>query len=110
MAWYLDAPWDRIVIGITLAALAVFLFWLHLGAYERIYFPARAVGQAALKTGYWVACYGLSFGAVYYGVSQFVSPGWLRYLVGGVIWWAVSNILPELVWKPLSRIIDNLLD
>ena len=32
-----------------------------------------------------------------------------RYLVGGVIWWAISNILHELVWKPLSRVIDNLL-
>lgn len=110
MAWYLDAPWDRIVIGITLAALAVFLFWLHLGAYERIYFPSRAVSQAAVKTAYWVACYGLTFGAVFWGVSQFLPAGRTRYMVGVAVWWLVSNVLSELVWKPLSRTIDNLLD
>lgn len=52
MIWYLDAPWDRILIGAILVALAVFIFWQHLVAYERIYFPARAVRQAALKTAY----------------------------------------------------------
>jgi len=31
MVWYLNAPWDRIIIGITLVVLAVFLFWQHLG-------------------------------------------------------------------------------
>ncbi len=109
MVWYLNAPWDRIIIGITLVVLAVFLFWQHLVAYERIYFPARAVGLAAVKTVYWLACYSLSFGAVYVGVSRFMAPGGLRYLVGGVIWWAVSNILNVLVWKPVSRAIDKLL-
>lgn len=109
MVWYLNVPWDRIVIGVTLAVLAIFLFWQHLGAYERIYFPSRAVGQAALKTVYWVACYGLSFGAVYYGVSRFMAPGGFRYLVGAALWWVVSSILSELVWKPLSRVIDKLL-
>lgn len=110
MVWYLDVPWDRIVIGITLVVLAVFVFWQHLGAYERRYFPARAVGQAALKTAYWVTCYGVSFGAVYFGVSRLMQPGHHRYLVGAAIWWVVSSVLNELVWKPLSSIIDNLLD
>ena len=109
MVWYLNAPWDRIIIGITMVVLAVFLFWQHLGLYERIYFPSRAVGLAAVKTAYWLACYTLSFGAVYLGVSHFMAPGGLRYLVGGAIWWAVSNILNELVWKPVSRAIDKLL-
>ena len=62
-----------------------------------------------MKTAYWLACYASSFGAVYCGVSQFMAPGGLRYLVGGVIWWAVSSILNELVWKPVSRAIDKLL-
>ncbi len=109
MVWYLDVPWDRIVVGVTLVVLAVFVFRQHLEAYERRYYPSRAVGQAALKTVYWVACYGLAFSAVYYGVSRFMAPGNLRYLVGGIIWWAISSILNELVWKPLSRVIDNLL-
>lgn len=109
MVWYLTAPWDLIVIGIVLVVLAGFQFWQHLDTYEHIYFPSRAVGQAALKTAYWVACYGLSFGAVYYGVSHFMSPGWLRYLVGAVTWWLVASILNALVWKPLSRLIDKLL-
>jgi hypothetical protein len=110
MVWYLGVPWDRIVIGVTLVVIAAFVFWQHLGAYERKYFPSRAVGQAALKTVYWVACYGLSFGAVYYGVSRFMLPDNLRYLVGAAIWWAVSSILNELAWAPLSRIVDRLLD
>lgn len=110
MVWYLGVPWDRIIIGATLVVLAVFVFRQHLAAYERRYFPGRAVGQAALKTVYWVACYGLTFGAVYYGVSRFMEPGGLRYLVGAAIWWAVSSILAALVWKPLSEIIDRLLD
>jgi hypothetical protein len=110
MVWYLSVPWDRIVIGVTLAGLAVFLFWRHLAAYERLYFPSRAVGQAALKTVYWLLCYGLSFGAVYWGVSRFMAPGALRYLVGSALWWAASSLLNELVWKPLSHMIDKLLD
>jgi hypothetical protein len=109
MVWYLSAPWDRIVIGITLVVLAAFLFWQHLGIYERIYFPSRAVWQAAVKTAYWLVCYAVSFGAVYYGVSHFMAPGGLRYLVGAAIWWAVSSILNEVVWKPVSRAIDKLL-
>jgi hypothetical protein len=109
MVWYLDVPWDRIVFGVTLAALGIFLFWRHLGAYERRYYPSRAVGQAALKTVYWVACYGLTFGAVYTGVSHFMAPGELRYLVGAASLWAVASILNALVWEPLSRMIDNLL-
>ena len=90
MVWYLSAPWDRIIIGITLVVLAVFLFWQHLVAYERIYFPARAVGLAEVKTVYWLACYSLSFGAVYVGVSRFMAPGGCPLpgrgcdLVGGV--------------------------
>lgn len=108
MVWYLNVPWDRILIGATLVGLAVFVFWQHLVAYERIYFPVRAVRQAALKTAYWVVAYGLSFGAVYYAVSHFMSPGGYRYLVGAGIWWLVSSILNELVWKPLSQVIDKL--
>ncbi len=109
MVWYLNTPWDRIIIGITLVVLAVFLFWQHLVAYERIYFPARAVGLAAVKTVYWLACYSLSFGAVYVGVSRVHGarrsplPGRGRDLVGGV------KILNVLVWKPVSRAIDKLL-
>ncbi len=110
MVWYLGVPWDRIVIGVTLVVIAVFVFWQHLGAYERRYYPSRAVGQATLKTIYWVACYCLSFGAVYYGVSRFMAPDGPRYLVGGAIWWAVSNVLNELIWTPLSQAIDHLLD
>jgi hypothetical protein len=62
-----------------------------------------------VKTAYWLVCYALSFGAVYYGVSHFMAPGGLRYLVGAAIWWAVSSILNEFVWKPISRAIDKLL-
>jgi hypothetical protein len=46
---------------------------------------------------------------VYYGVSHFMAPGGLRYLVGAAIWWAVSSILNEFVWKPVSFAIDKLL-
>jgi cation transporter-like permease len=109
MVWYLSAPWDRIITGITLVVLAAFLFWQHLGNYERIYFPSRAVWQAAVKTAYWLVCYAVSFGAVYYGVSHFMAPGGLRYLVGAAIWWTVASILNEVVWKPVSRAIDKLL-
>ena len=31
-------------------------------------------------------------------------------MVGAAVWWLVSNVLSALVWKPLSRIIDELLD
>ena len=73
MVWYLGVPWDRIVIGVTLVVIAAFVFWQHLGAYERKYFPSRAVGQAALKTVYWVACYGLSFSGVLRRVALHVA-------------------------------------
>ena len=75
MVWDPSAPWDHIIIGATLVVLAVFLFWQHLGIYERIYLPSCGVGQAAVKTAYWLVCYALSFGVVYYGVSHFMAPG-----------------------------------
>jgi hypothetical protein len=109
MVWYLNAPLDRIIIGITLVVLAVFLFWQHLGIYERCYFPSRAVAQAAVKTAYWLVCYALSFGAAYCGVSHFMAPGGLRYLVGAAIWWTIASVLNEFVWRPVSRAIDKLL-
>ncbi len=110
MVWYLNMPWDRVVIGGVLILYAAYMLWEHLVAYERIYSPSRAVSQAALKAAYWTACYGLTFGAVFWAVSQFLPAGRTRYLVGVAIWWLVSNVLSALVWKPLSRIIDELLD
>ena len=110
MVWYLDVPWDRIIIGVSLFVYAIFIFREHLIAYERIYFPARAVSQAALKTAYWVACYGLSFVAVYLVVSRFWPAGGLRYLIGAGSWWVVASLLNELAWKPLSHLIDKLMD
>ena len=88
----------RIIIGITLVVLAVFLFWQHLVNYERVYFRP-AVGLAAVKTAYWPRAMPLVRCGVL-GVSRFMAPGALRYLVRGMIWWAVSSILNELVWKP----------
>ena len=34
VVWYLSAPWDRVVVGITFVLLAVFQFSKHLGIYE----------------------------------------------------------------------------
>ena len=31
-------------------------------------------------------------------------------MVGVAVWWVVSNVLSALVWQPLSRMMDNLLD
>ena len=42
MVWYLDVPWDRVVIGLILAVIGAFQFWQHLDVYEHIYSPARA--------------------------------------------------------------------
>jgi hypothetical protein len=110
MVWYLNVPWDRVVIGATLILYAAYMLWEHLVAYERIYSPSRAVSQAALKTAYWTTCYGLTFGAVFWVVSQFLPAGGARYVVGVAVWWVVSNALSALLWQPLSRIIDELLD
>ncbi|MBK9231104.1 MAG: hypothetical protein IPO15_09635 [Anaerolineae bacterium] len=110
MVWYLNVPWDRVVIGVVLILYAAYMLWEHLVAYERIYSPSRAVSQATLKTAYWTACYGLTFGAVFWAVSQFLPAGRNRYMVGVAVWWLVSNVLSALVWQPLSRMIDNLLD
>lgn len=109
MVWYLNAPWDRIVIGIILVVIGVFQFWQHLDVYEHMYSPSRAVGMASAKAAYWIACYGLAFIPVFLVVSRFLEPGWLRDVIGGGSWWLVSSILNELVWKPLSRMVDNLL-
>ena len=68
------------------------------------------MSQALLKTAYWTACYGLTFGAVYWAVSQFLPAGGARYMVGVAVWWVAANALSALVWQPLSRMIDNLLD
>ena len=56
MVWYLNVPWDRVVIGVVLILYAAYMLWEHLVAYERIYSPSRAVSQATLKTAYWTAC------------------------------------------------------
>ena len=110
MVWYLNVPWDRVVIGVVLILYAAYMLWEHLAAYERLYSPSRAVSQAMLKTAYWTACYGLTFGTVFWAVSQFLPAGRTRYMVGAAVWWLVSNVLSALVWKPLSRMIDNLLE
>ncbi len=109
MVWYLDVPWDRVVIGLLLVIIGAFQFWQHLDVYEHIYSPSRALGLSAAQAVYWMACYGLAFVAVFFVVSRFLAPGGLRYLVGGGSWWLVSSLLNELVWRPLSRAIDRLL-
>lgn len=57
-----------------------------------------------------MACYALAFLPVFWVVARFLPPGWGRDAVGTIIWYLVSTVLSELVWKPLSQGIDRVLD
>lgn len=107
MVWDLPPPWDIILLIIVFAVVGVGVFHLYFSAYHRRYFSGKAMQLAAVKTVGLLVLWGGSFWIVFWLVSQVLPPGWLRYLVGGGVWWLLSQTVVMLGWKLLDRVLDN---
>jgi hypothetical protein len=108
MVWELSPPWDMIIAIGAFMVMGIFVFWNYLSVYERRYFHWKGHQLALVKTVAWLIFYGGSFGLVFWLVSLGLSPGWLRYLVGGGVWWLLSETVLGLSWPFVDQALDNL--
>ena len=108
MIWELSSPWDMIVAVGTFVLMGGYVFWHHLSIYERKYFPWKGHQLALIKTGAWLILYGGSFSLIFWLVSLWLEPGWLRYLIGGGVWWLLTETILGLSWPFVDQALDNL--
>lgn len=109
LAWYLPPPWDVVLIVAVLTVTGAFVFYLRFGAYERRYFTGKAFQLAAITTLAWLIFFGGSFALVFWLVSFFIPPGWLRIAVGGGVWWLLNQTVLAFGWEFVDRWLNALL-
>jgi len=103
--WELESPWSWILLVTCLVILAGVVFWIQWSFWWRK--SGRAPQIAAAKTLAWLVLYGGSFALTFWIVSSFMKAGTARYLVGGGVWWLLSQTVLALAWTGVSRILDN---
>ena len=103
--WELETPWSWIVLIGSLLVLAGVVFWIQFMGLRRR--SGRAGEIAAIKTAAWMILFGGSFTLIFWIVSLFMAPGFARYLVGGGIWWLLSQTVLSLIWTGLDRGLGN---
>lgn len=108
LVWLLPPPWDWFVIISLLTVVCVPIFWLSLTGYHRRYFFDKALKLAVLRTIGWLILYGGSFALVFWIFSLLWPPGWTRYVVGGIVWWLLSETILALAWQFIDRLLEVL--
>jgi len=108
LAWELPPPWDWLVIIGVLAVVSMPIFWLSFTGYHRRYFFDKALKLATLRTIGWLILYGGSFALVFWLFSLVWPAGWLRYLVGSVVWWLLSETILALGRQYIDRLLEVL--
>lgn len=108
MAWELPSPWNWIVALVTVVVVSGVVFWFSFGSYHRRYFFDKALQLALWRTLGWVVLYGGSVALVVWLVSALAPIGWLRYLIGGAVWWLLSETVLAAGVRLLDRALENL--
>ena len=103
--WEIPEPWSWVLLFGCLVILALVVFWIQFVGLSRR--SGRAAEIAAIKTAAWMILYGGSFTLIFWIVSRFMTPGFARYLVGGGIWWLLSQKVLSIVWSGLDRGLGN---
>lgn len=106
LAWLLSPPWDWIVIATALGAAGLPLFWYSFGAYHRRYALDRALELAILRTVGWLVLYGGTFALVFWLLSRVLPIGWIRYVVGGGVWWILRGAVLGFAWAFYDRWLE----
>lgn len=108
LKWWLSPPWDYLAIIGVLVVVRVPVFWLSFTGYHRRYFFDKVLKLSILRTIGWLILFGGSFTLVFWVISLMLSAGWLRYLVGGAVWWLLSETILGIGWKFIDRLLEVL--
>ncbi len=105
-AWLVSPTWDRFVIAGVLVVASVLVFWLSYTGYEYRYFTGKALKLALLRTVGWLVMYGGTFVLIFALLSRVWPAGWLRYVIGGGVWWLLTETVLALGWQWLNRLLE----
>ncbi|RPH63061.1 MAG: hypothetical protein EHM81_00920 [Chloroflexi bacterium] len=106
MPWELPPPWDKVLFAGLLLVFGAAIFWFSFSGYHRRYFFDKALLLALLRTLGGLVLYGGSLALALWLISSLLPFGWLRYLVGGGIWWLLSETVVAGGMKLLDRILE----
>lgn len=101
---WLAAHWETLLLVALLAGTGLWVFRSTLAVYGQIFFPARAVRNAFIKTVLMVALLFAIYALPYWLFQALLPPGWLRSLS-----FLVSFVLFDVLWEGAGRLLDRLL-
>jgi hypothetical protein len=101
---WLAAHWETLLLVVLLGGTGLWVFRSTLAVYGRIFFPARAVRNAFIKTTLMVALLYAIYALPYWLFQTLLPPGWLQSLS-----FLLSFVLFDLLWGGAGRLLDRLL-
>lgn len=101
-------PWAWLVIVGIFTVLSVVVFRFSFGAYHQRYFYNKALKLAFWRTVGWLVLNGGAF-SILFGLLSLAFPGkgWVPYLVGGAVWWLLSQTVLSAGLRLLDRLLEN---
>ncbi len=103
LSW-LAAHWETLLLMVLLGGAGLWVFRSTLAVYGHIFFPARAVRNAFIKTVLMVALLYAIYAVPYWLFQALFSPGWTRSLS-----FLLSFVLFDVLWEGAGRLRDRLL-
>jgi cytochrome c oxidase assembly factor CtaG len=103
IAW-LAAHWETLLLILLLGGAGLWVFRSTLAVYGHIFFPARAVRNAFIKTVLMVALLFAIYAVPYWLFQVLLPPGWARSLS-----FLLSFVLFDVLWEGAGRLLDRLL-
>jgi hypothetical protein len=103
LSWF-AAHWETLLLVALLGGAGLWVFRSTLAVYGRIFFPARAVRNAFIKTVLMVALLYAIYALPYWLFQTLLPPGWLRSLS-----FLLSFVLFDVLWAGTGRLLDRLL-
>lgn len=103
LSWF-AAHWETLLLIVLLAGAGLWIFRSTLAVYGHVFFPARAVRNALIKTVLMVALLFAIFAAPYWLFQTLLPPGWARSLS-----LLLSFVLFDVLWGGAGRLLDRLL-
>lgn len=104
LSWWFAAHWETLLGIVILAGTGFWTFRTTLAVYGRIFFPARAVRNAFIKTVLMVALLWAIYAAPYWLFQTLLPPGRLRSLS-----LLLTFVLFDLLWPGAWRLLDRIL-
>ncbi len=106
-SWGISPAWDWLVIFVVLIVVGGLVFWRSNKKYQSHYSMERSLKLAILRTTGWILVYGSSFVLIFWLVSQQLPTGWLRYLVAGLVWWLLAEMILAPAWRFFDRLFET---